>query len=234
MIFASQEGRLLHGSILSVDRAIEEARNVGLAVEAFVAVRAAGQATETWLAERSPFPAISISAPCLGAARNSALRITKGRTVAFLDGGDMWSRNFLVQASTRDQNNTRPVVWRPATSIGFADNYFDEERYSLQPVPNSTDMPASAILASNPYPPTFFARREILTTNSFPQEDAKRGWTAIDWWWNANLIGHGVELRAVPETLHYFRSSLAETRQRTHGTERLGPTTLELGKRRRE
>lgn len=233
VVFASKEGHLLHGSMLSVDRAIKEARKAGLMVEALVATYAADKSTTAWLTERSPYKSIKIAKSCLGTARNIALEKTKGRAIAFLDGGDLWSRNFLVEAAINNQVSKHDVVWHPATSIGFADDYFDTSRYSVRPVPNSTDFPPSSILVANPYPSTFFARREILNAHPFPVEDHARGWSEVDWWWNANLLGHEVELRAVPDTLHYFRSSLAEERQRARKWGRLGPTALELGKRRR-
>lgn len=232
VVFASRESHLLHGSMLSVDRAIQEARKAGLKVEALVATFAADKSTAAWLTERSPYKSIKIAKSCLGTARNFALEKAKGRAVACLDGGDLWSRNFLVEAAIHNQSTKRRVVWRPATSIGFADDYFDTSRYSVHPVPDSTDLPPSSILVANPYPSTFFAARDILKTIPFPVEDQDRGWSEVDWWWNANLIGHDVDLRTVPETLHYFRSSLAEERQRARAWGRLGPTALELGKRR--
>lgn len=233
VVFASREGHLLHGSILSVERAIKEARKTGLTIDALVAAYAPDRSTSAWLAERSPYRSVKIAKPCLGNARNFALEKTKGRAVAFLDGGDLWSRNFLVEAENHNQSSKRNVVWRPATSIGFADDYFDSSRYSVRPIPDSADLPPSSILVANPYPSTFFARREILKAIPFPVEDQARGWNEVDWWWNANLLGHDVELRTVPETLHYFRTSMAEERQRARGPGRLGPTALELGRRRR-
>lgn len=232
VIFASREGHLLHGSLLSVTRAMKEAHNAGLIVDALVATYAPDRNTSAWLAERWPYRSVNTAKLCLGTARNFALEKTNGRTVAFLDGGDLWSRNFLVEAASQNQRSKRNVVWRPATSIGFADDYFDSSRYSVRLIPDSADLPPSSILVVNPYPSTFFARREILKAIPFPVEDQARGWNEVDWWWNANLLGHDVELRTVPETLHYFRTSMAEARQRARGPGRLGPTALELGRRR--
>jgi len=233
VVFASRQGILLQGTMLSVERAVGEAREAGMNVEVLVATYAADKKTAAWVRERSPYRVLSTADSCLGKARNLALDETRGHHVAFLDGADIWSRNFLVGAAEQDQRVKRDVVWRPAVSIGFANDYFDASGYSVRQIPNSSDFDRSSILVDNPFPSTFFARRRIVETHRFPTEDLKRGWTDVDWWWNANLLGYDIEQITVPDTLHYFRSSLAQERARENGTVRLGPTALELGKRRR-
>ncbi len=233
VVFASRQGHLLHGTMLSVERAVGEALKGGLKVEVLVAIYAADRNTATWVHERSPYQALQAAGSCLGTVRNLALDETAGRHVAFLNGGDIWSRNFLVEAAEEDRRVKRDVVWRPAVSIGFADDYFDASGYSVRKIPNSTEFDRSSILVDNPYPSTFLAKRRIIQTHRFPAEDIDRGWTDVDWWWNANLLGHDVEQATVPETIHYFRSSLAKEQARKRGTVRLGPTALELGRRRR-
>jgi len=233
VVFASRQGHLLHGTILSVERAIGEARATGMTVEVLVATYGADSRTAAWVRQRSPYRMLDVPGSCAGTVRNLALDEINGHYVAFLDGADLWSRNFLVAASEQDRRIKRDVVWRPAVSIGFADDYFDATGYSVRQIPNSTDFGRSSILVDNPFPSTFFARRRIVGLHRFPTEDPQRGWNDIDWWWSANLLGYDIEQITVPDTLHYFRSSLAQERTRQRGTVRLGPTALELGKRRR-
>lgn len=231
VVFASRQGHLLHGSILSVKRAVEQAHEAGLFVEVYIATYAPDQKTAAWVAERAPYRSIDLVGSCLGTVRNLALDKTIGHHVAFLEGADIWSRNFLVDAVTQDQGAKSNIVWRPAISIGFSDNYFDSAGYSVRQIPDSESLHRSTILVDNPFPPTFFARRQILETHRFPAQDPDRGWNDIDWWWSANLLGHGIIQRTIPDTLHYFRTSLAQERERERGPARLGPTALELGRR---
>src|SRR5690606_14167921 len=131
------------------------------------------------------------------------------RCIASIDGGDIWSRNFLAAAAREARSTRREAVFRPSYSVGFPDDYFYFPDYSLRLIPDSASLARSTILHDNPYPSTFFARRETVLAHPFPAEDIERGWNDIDRSWTANLLGHDIEQKPVADTLHYLRSTMA-------------------------
>lgn len=224
---------LLSGALKSIERATRHANRAGISTEILVIKHGSDEKTGTWLQQESTHRTLDVPEGCLGTARNRAVQQTTGKYVAFVDGTDIWSRNFLVEASSCDQRSTRPTVWRPYASVGFADQYDQISQYSLRLIPQPEWFDPLSLLQSNPYPTTLFTRRTILDQVPFPLEDHDRGWTDVDGWWCANVAGVGIDQRPVPETLHYFRTTEMKAHDRAAPPRRLGPTTLELGKRRR-
>ncbi|KAA0012906.1 hypothetical protein F0A17_08220 [Billgrantia pellis] len=224
VIFAGRQGHALHGTFLSVERAVIRARETGASVDITVALHDADEATREWLAQGVAHRCLEIQANCLGAARNAAREAVNGRYLAFLDGGELWSGTFLEKALNLARGDDREQVLRPAVSLGFADRYYLQPCYTTRFIPEPDDFEPSAVLDGNPYPTTFLADRRVLKAVPFPHVDIARGWNAVDWWWCANLLGASIEQVPVPGTVHYHPVT-------SHGEPpapgRLGPTWLE-------
>lgn len=223
-VFASRQGHALHGTLLSVARAEARARDAGASVDVTVILHDADTATREWLDEHCAYPRLDMHAACLGAARNAARDAVSGQYLAFLDGGDLWSGNFLEQALKHARRDDPRQVLRPAASLGFPDRYFYQNCYTTQFIPGPDDIDPCVLLDSNPYPATFLADRAVLEAIPFPHVDVARGWNDVDGWWCANLAGAGVHQVPVAGTAHYHPLA-------SHGAPaprgRLGPTWLE-------
>lgn len=224
VIFAGRQGRALHGTVLSVERAVARARAAGARIDITVALHDAGATTREWLREYCAHDCIEIDAACLGGARNRAREAVAGRYLAFLDGGELWSGTFLDSALRQARREDwDQVVLRPAASLGFSDRYFYQMNYATRFVPAPGECEPEALLDGNPYPPTFLADRRILEAVPFPTVDVARGWDAVDWWWCANLLGAGIDQVPVAGTVHYH----PVTGREQPSAARPGPTWLE-------
>lgn len=233
VLCVSDQGNRLHASVLSLYRAVEQARVEGAGVEVVAVVHGEHRATRLWLEEYFREPLLESPEACPGAARNAAFAHVSGRHVACLEGGEMWSRDFLARGlrCARDQAGGASKVWRPEASIGFPDNYFDAKDRCVRFTPEPDCFPPESLLTANPFPPTFLAARGVIDANPFPEEDPARGWGEVEWWWSANLVGAGVCQPPVPGTLHYF--PVSRPRRERKGW-RIGPTVLEQCSRRKE
>lgn len=231
VIFAHEEGHELHRSLVSTKRAIEalpgESNN-----DILILRRGDHAPTAEWLDQHCPYPIVRLKHDSLGIARNAAADCCQSRFVALLDGGDIWSANFLAEAlaqakalAVEEQERT---VWRPAATLRYADNYFDASNYKLLVTPPADETTPAALLAENPYPSSAFLSSALLREVPFPVEDAKRGWGHVDWWWSANLAGRGAVQHPVPRTLVYQRTEQVSRRERLDQGMVLGPTLLEL------
>jgi glycosyltransferase involved in cell wall biosynthesis len=230
--FVESQKHLLYSALVSIERAVNYASDANISTEILIVSHRSDDETASWLAQRNTYPVMRNTEGCLGTARNRSAQECRGKHVAFVDGTDLCSRNFLVAALNRDVAATKRTVWRPFASLGFSDQYSRNGLFSLRLVPEPGSFDPLALLHSNPYPSMFVTRRNVLLDVPFPREDKKRGWNHVDGWWCANLAGAGIEQRPVADTLHYFRTTHANAAAQTGTARRLGPTTLELGNRR--
>lgn len=222
-IFASDEGHLQHRTQVSVKRALAALTDLGATADVVVIQRGRCEKTGAWLAERCPWRVVTLACASLGEARNRACGLLQNRFLAFIDGCDMWSANFLVDALSRARRNARPAVWRPAFSVGYTDDYFRHDLLVRREMPWPEVLDPATLLIEPIFPATFLAARSILEAVPFPVEDEERGWTEVDWWWSANLAGEGIEQIPVAESIHYTRVLPPEFRTEQG---RIGPTSL--------
>ena len=222
-IFAKDEAHLLHRTIVSVKRALAALSGLGVAADVVVVQYGNCEKTRAWLAEKCQFRVVGLEQASLGEARSRAFELLKNRFLAFIDGGDLWSANFLVDALSRATRCGQQVVWRPAFSVSFADEYFSTNLLVRRDTPWPEVLNPASLLLEPIFPATFLTARTVLEAVPFPVEDKERGWTEIDWWWSANLAGQGIEQIPVAESIHYHRVPPPELQVKRG---RMGPTSL--------
>jgi hypothetical protein len=128
-----------------------------------------------------------------------------GRFMAFVEAGDMWSSNWLVDSLRAARRERRRLsVWRPEMVLGAGRNYFtmNDLHASLQP-PMADVAEGAALMLIDPYAPTFLAHRDVLDTVELPRPDPARGWGHSRAWWTANALAAGFAQRIVEGTALY-------------------------------
>lgn len=228
-LFAGSEGHRLHGAVLSAERAARHARAVGRTVDCCIWLHHATFETRDWLdTVLANNWRVAGTADSLGAARRQAAA-SPGRHVAFLDGPDLWSENWLTAGLAAAEAAARPAAWHPETVIGFAADFESIDGYRLIAQPDTAaGYDPAALLDGNAWPTGPLVPREILDAVPWPDEDAARGWSCIDWWWACNVAGLGHPHRTVPGTLHYQRHDEAGRAFSPFAAQdgRIGPTPL--------
>ncbi|MBR0641463.1 glycosyltransferase family A protein [Plastoroseomonas hellenica] len=159
----------------------------------------------------------------IAASRAMAGAHLSGSHVAFLDAGDMWSSNFLVEAlRAARREGSRASVWRPEAVVSCGRDYFAFDVRGVFQLPLLDTAAGALLLHECPYAPSFFAHRRILDAVSFPLPDARRGWHDVDAWWTANTLGAGFGQRILERTALYRWQSAADATDKA----RIGPSCL--------
>lgn len=234
VLMGHDQGHLIHGSIISAERAARHARARGLSVELLLLLRAATPVLQRWTADRirSPWRVIDVGAVGRGEACNGAVHVAKGRYIAWLDGWDLWSENWLEAAVlAAERGTTKAAVWHPYAVVQFGDSYFSTQGYALLPQPDGLagELDYASLLDANPYPTGPAAARSLFTELVFPLEDDTRGWADVAWWWNCNAAGRGYHHCVVRKTFHYQRvgqTNRPRSAEQSPPKSRIGPTPL--------
>jgi hypothetical protein len=233
LMMGHDQDHLIHGSIVSVERAAARAREHGLSVELLLMLRDPTAELTRWAGDciRAPWQVLETQSPEQGSARNEAIAASTGRYLAWIDGWDLWSENWIDAAMQAESSAPVPAVWHPEAVVRFGDTYFSSQGYALvwQPDGAAGKFDYAALLEANPYPTGPLASRSVFADVPFPVEDSARGWGDVPWWWTCNAVGHGYHHAVASETFHYQRvDQLNRPRSASHDPEngRIGPTSL--------
>jgi hypothetical protein len=174
---------LIHGSIVSAERAAERARARGLSVELILLLRDPTPALARWSADRigTSWRVLTSSAQDHGVAHNEAIAASRGRHIAWIDGWDLWSENWIEAAVLAAERAPAVAVWHPEAVVRFGQNFFSTQGYALlwQPDGAAGEIDYAALLDEDPYPTGPFAARSLFDEIPFPTEDAARGWVDL-------------------------------------------------------
>lgn len=139
----------------------------------------------------------------LGLARNEGTKLAQPSDyLAFLDGDDLFSQNWILKAFQCARLQRGRIVWHPGTNFifGKGDTYAFHHRDMDDP-----QFRASFILVQNYWTALSFAERRIYREFPYRHNDISRGWGYEDWSWNALTISRGLRHKIVPGTAHFIR-----------------------------
>jgi len=205
LIFNShREGALVGPSLLSLEEARTVARAEDLDCEVIVILDNPDALTasivEAW-AERDGATCLKVSLGDPASARNAGVEAARGDHVAFLDGDDLWSFNWLVEAHRALTAAGRAAVVHPEFLITFG----DENHLWMHADSRSRAFDISYLAIANYWDALAFGRRETFSRFPFKASDLKRGYGHEDWLWNMESLSAGVAHITAPETIHFKR-----------------------------
>lgn len=203
VIIGHDEGTLLGLSLRSLLDAAAYARDHGLTVEALAVLDSADDATRAALADAGEhgLRVVEVAYADHGLARNEAIRLASGRYVAFLDGDDLWSENWLVDAHAMCETDPGRVIAHPAINW-----IFDQGSYCYV-LPDQAD-PAfdpAFLRVANAWDQLCMAPAQVHQRHPYRRRELDRGFAYLDWTWNLETIEAGLVHRTVPETIHFKR-----------------------------
>lgn len=203
ILVAGDEGPRIGISLHSLLDATAAARSAGLAVEATVVLADATAGTRAALAEAGEHgvrvEALDATDP--GVVRNQAAAAAAGEHLAFLDGGALWTENWLVAAHALCAGAAGRVIAHPEIHWfyeGGRELYFppDQDDPGFDPAVlrfgNCWDAQAMAPTA---------AYREVPFAAL--GNDAEPG--QLDWQWSRATVDAGYRHRVVPGTVNFRR-----------------------------
>lgn len=227
---AHREGYLVYPTIRSVKRAIDYARACGLSIELLAVVDRADSDTRSIVErEMADYGSVHpVDEGDLGLARNVGTDRSKGEYMAFIDGDDLWSQTWLVDAylvcSTRDDE----TVIHPEYNVYFGTN----NAHTLQHVDmEDADFNIEHFYIQNYWTALSFAKRSTYQATPYLKNRLKDGFGFEDWTWNFETIKKGVIHKVAAGTSHFIRrgkygSSLLDDSNRGKSVPRVLDTYL--------
>ena len=203
ILIAHAEGSLADISFRSMLAAVRVAAEAGLGVEMLVVLDDPDEATREVLANVDTHGArlLELSHGDQALVRNHGVRESCGRFIAFLDGDDLWTENWLVAAHALCAAEARTIA-HP-----YADWVFGERR-SLSFPPDQTDpqFDSATLRVTNAWDALCLAPREAYLDHPFQERALDQGYAFEDWLWNLETVRAGYVHRVVPDTIHFKRS----------------------------
>jgi glycosyltransferase involved in cell wall biosynthesis len=222
ILTAHAEGTMVRVSFRSMLAAVRLATEAGLDVEMLVVLDKPDEATREMLAEVDTHGArlLEVSYGDQAPVRNHAVRESHGRFIAFLDGDDLWTENWLVEAHALCAAEPQTIA-HP-----YADWVFGEHRsLSFPPDQNDPQFDPATLRVTNAWDALCLAPRDAYLDHPFQARALAQGYAFEDWLWNLDTVRAGYVHRVVRDTIHFKRSrSGSQFRQATGNKSTTRPT----------
>ncbi|MDQ0042404.1 glycosyltransferase family 2 protein [Variovorax boronicumulans] len=200
-----REGLLLKPALDSVRACFESTREKNLKAELLVAMDRSDELTmevvSNGIAGMENARIVPMDNGDVGRCRNQAALMAEGEYVAFLDGDDLWSPNWLADALSMVRSDPRELVLHPEVNV-----YFGHDPHVFVHVDaESNDFDIGALALVNYWTSLCFVRREFLVQHPYPETNLAAQMGYEDWGWNLKVISGGAIHKCVPGTGHAIR-----------------------------
>jgi hypothetical protein len=213
-------------SVHSAEAAACAAEEAGYTVERLIGLDAPTQATREFFSGNrfSGWTRSEVDVRDQGLARNAFVGRTRARWIAFLDGDDLWSENWLVEAvRLLDQAEDRGdrVIVHPELNW-----FFDREDTVLVNLDQDDPLFAPTYFYfGNYYDALAAAPRAAHIDHPYAGRDLEQGFAVEDWQWSVETMAAGWKHRVAPGTIIFKRR---RERSQTLEASRRGAVTRQL------
>lgn len=225
VITAHREGLLARRSLRSLLEAVTAARAAGLEIDTIVVLDRADDDTRAIFknAAGGDWKVVETDFGDQGKARNRAVQVAGGDYIAFLDGDDLWSENWLVEGVGLCLQRPGRIIAHPEFNwfFGMNNNLFihmDQE---------DAQFDIEALRFSNYWDALCIAPRRAHLDHPYGDRDLEGGFAFEDWQWNCETIEAGYVHRVAEGTIHFKRRREgSQTLHASRGKSLVRPTRL--------
>jgi glycosyltransferase involved in cell wall biosynthesis len=199
LVTVHNEGSLLYRTLRCLQRCIDFTRASGRTVETTIVIDRATsprllEIAREWQKESERTQIQEVDYGCLARSRNHGVRESSGQFMAFLDGDDMFCRDWLVKAHEVCSANPKSIAHPEITY------YFPRDRVGMR----RTDMSHyQELLEYNLWQALAMAHRSVYEQVPYQSDTEDFGYE--DWLWNCETISAGFVHVNVAQTLMAIR-----------------------------
>lgn len=203
VLTAHRERAIVGPTVQSALSAVRFCRQAGLRCEILVVMDRSDQITSSILhssfGPKARYLETDEGDP--GIARNRGIEVAQGLCSAFLDGDDLWSENWLLEA-------WRLIEKRPdVVAHSYCNIVFGQRRRLWWHCDSESDfVDPNYLLRLNFWDALSFARTDIYRQFPFRRNDLGLGFGHEDWHWSTWTLREGVHHKPVPNTVHFKRA----------------------------
>lgn len=209
VVTAHTEGRLLRPTLRSVENALRAVIEAGDAAELLILCDNPDAAT---LAEagrwrdRTDLPFTvrveTVDVGESGAARNAGSALAGGEYIAFIDGDDLISEEYLASAIRILRETSEPTVLHPEYVISFGARSLAWKVDSA----SSPEVTYRNLVRHNLWPASSVAHASTYRTVQYRSLAAATGYGPEDWTWNIDTVIAGFRHDIVPDSVFFYRA----------------------------
>lgn len=203
VLTAHREGGMAGIALRSMLEAVDAARAAGLEVELIGMLDGPDHTTADVLsgAAGHGMAVHQVDLRDQGLVRNEAVRLSSGRYVAFLDGDDLWSDNWLVRAHELCSVDAGRVIAHPEVDWFFGLT----SGLSFHVDQLSPEFDPQFLRLGNYWDALCLAPREAYEQHPFSERAVQDGFAYEDWHWNIETYEAGFVHRVARDTIHFKR-----------------------------
>lgn len=208
VVIGHRESHVITPTIKSVLRSSRYANKCGVRTEVIVVLDNPDSDTEEVINGLSDLPVDvhRVKFKDLSCSRNYAIGVCNGSYVAFVDGDDLWSKNWVIDSYMK-ANKENDCVLHPEYNVYFG----AADQHVLHHVGmDESDFLLSSIYRTNYWTALAFSSRKIFERYPYKENRIRDGFGYEDWTWNVETIANGIRHLVVPGTSHFIRRSIGD------------------------
>ena len=215
-ILFHKEGHLALRSLQSLKRMTDKLVEEGISFEVLASLDVADpKTTKIVLSSEQITQVLEVNFGDPALCRNRLVGASKGKYIAFLDGDDLWSQNWISNAFRAAETEGADTIWHPSFCYYFFEKDFEVHSYSelVHPAALShfTKHAGSHLLQEgllaidNVWSAHSFGSRRIYEKVPFRADSEENGKGIEDWSFNIESHSKGISHAVVGGTVHMIR-----------------------------
>lgn len=206
IVNAHREGCILEETIKSVVLACSELNKFQIKFEVIIVVDEGDSRTINVAESFTSFRVVKVWNQDLGKSRNAGVTASNLKYIAFVDGDDLVSSNWLLDCFRLAETEAAKSIYHPEINYFFGDKGTSLRRVLFGHFSSSSPTFSKwTLVDQNPWTALCFAHRSVFEEIPYRESSELEGTGFEDWSFNLETLARDFQHIAVPNTVHFLR-----------------------------